>query len=296
MSDIPKKIDNYSIIEKIGEGGMGVVYLAKNNEQEVVLKTINPNINTNEKMAYRLRKHFEREIRVAGRLKHPNVVTVYSVNLEHEPPYLVMEKLSGGTLGDFLFVKRKLFWKDALKLLQPVVEALIHVHEQTFKNMNDKIEGLIHRDIKPANLMFAGDKEDKLQDTIKIVDFGLARWKSDTVLTRLGKDIKGALPYMPPEQALAKQVDRRVDIYALGIILFEAIAGHNPQLRNTPFGTEEAATSMEPIDMASLLDKAPPQVIELITKAVAKDKNKRYPDCQALLADWTQCIKISTEE
>ncbi len=269
----PQQIGRYEILSLLGQGGMGKVYRALDPDldREVVLKLISlPASVTTEEWKQR----FKREVQAAARFSHPFIVTVHDVDLEHKPPYVVMELLTGGTLKERLD-SGPLFWSDALTLLRPLVEALAHAHQA----------GIIHRDIKPANIMFTHD------ETLKLVDFGLARsYEGDDQLTH-PEQIVGTPTYMSPEQVRGEAVDIQADIFALGIIILETITHSNPLKKGSLISTLSEVGSDKPVDTTLLnTGKIPLAVIQLIKKAVAKDKPNRYPTCQALLADLDHCL------
>ena len=280
---ISNKIGRYEILELLGQGAISAVYRAYDPHlgREVALKLITPQ---NPIEADRWRQRFRlREVRAAARLNHPHIVTVYDVGLEHEPPYLVMELLTGGTLKELL--KQKFLpWREALTLLQPLCQALAYAHQA----------GIIHRDVKPANVMFAGDKA----RTLKLVDFGLARLQDlpeEQRITQTGS-VMGTPAYMSPEQAREEVVDGRTDIFALGIICFEAINGRNPLDRSKKLLTLAEVISNQPIDTSPLVGKAPLEVIRLIERTIAKDRDERYPTCEVLLADLDRCLGTQTHD
>ncbi len=281
---IPEKIGRYEILEPLGQGAISTVYRAYDPHlgREVALKLITPQ-DPIEADRWRQRFRF-REVRAAARLNHPHIVTVYDVGLEHEPPYLVMELLTGGTLKKLLLQQKFLPWREVLILLQPLCQALAYAHQA----------GIIHRDVKPANVMFASDKA----RTLKLVDFGLARLQDlpeEQRITQAGS-VMGTLAYMSPEQAREEVVDGRTDIFALGVICFEAINGHNPLDRDKPLSTLAEVISNQPIDTSPLIGKAPPEVIRLIERAIAKNRDQRYPTCEALLADLDRCLGTQTRD
>ncbi len=275
---IPRQIGRYQVLKLLDRGGMGAVYHAYDPDlnREVVLKFIDiPALTTDDNRKQR----FRREVQAASRLNHPHIVTIFDVNLEHVPPYVVMELLTGGTLQTRL-KQRPLPWRTALKLLRPLVEALAYAHRA----------GVIHRDVKPANIMFAGDEANSL----KLVDFGLARRQDEEQLTQTGVVI-GTPAYMSPEQARAETIDARTDIFALGIIIFEAITGRNPLDKGSSILTLVEAGSDTQIDSSPLVGRAPPPVIHLIRQAIAREPDRRYPSCQALLVDLDRCLEETVE-
>ena len=217
----PSYIGRYKILDLLGQGSMSTVYQARDPdlERDVVVKVVtlaNPNSSDE------WRRRFKREVQAAGRLNHPHIVTVYDVSLDHDPPYVVMELLSGGTLREHL-QHGSLPWRKTLTLFQPLIQALAYAHRA----------GVIHRDIKPGNIMFAGGRSERPSaeappEILKLVDFGLARQQDDSLqLTQAGA-VFGTPAYLSPEQARGDVVDARTDIFAIGIVLFESISGYNP--------------------------------------------------------------------
>lgn len=267
------RIGRYKILELLGRGGMGVVYRAYDPDlnREVAVKVIVlPNPGSYNEWLHR----FRREVQAVGQLKHPHIVTLYDVDLESDQPYVVMELLTGGTLKD-RFTSGPLPWVEALHLFRPLIQALAYAHQKD----------IIHRDVKPTNVMFAGDEV----NTLKLVDFGLARGLEGEQITQVGA-ILGTPAYMSPEQALGDTVDIRTDIFSLGIMLFEAIGGDNPlNTGSNPSAFLETVSASE-VETSPLLDKAPAKVIKLIERAIAKNPNQRYSSCNDLLEDISECL------
>ncbi len=280
---LPDQIGRYTILELLGQGRMGQVYRAHDPDlnREVALKLITPadQVSINEEW----RQRFRREAQAVARLNHPHIVTIYDVNLKHDPPYVVMELLRGGSLKERLKQKR-LSWSEGLTLLRPLGQALAYAHRV----------GVIHRDVKPANVMFGEAETLSLPDregrsSLKLVDFGLARQQDWQQVTHTGS-VFGTPNYMSPEQARGEVVDGRTDIFALGVMLFEAITGYNPLDRGSAISTLFATISDAPVDLSRLTGKAPPAVIHLIERAIVKNREQRYPTGEELLADLDRCL------
>jgi len=272
-----QQIGRYQIKELLGKGAMGQVHRAYDSEldRDVALKLFSLPHQADETEGH---QRFRREVRAASQLNHLHIVTIHDVNLTHTPPYVVMELLPNGTLKEYLR-QNKLSWSEAAKLLQPLCQALAYAHQA----------GIIHRDVKPANVMFAGDQD----HTLKLVDFGLALLPNAARITQSG-GVVGTPAYLSPEQANGEQVDNRTDIYALGLILFEMISGFNPQEGNSTGQTWATAVSNEPINLAPLSEKAPPQLVSVLERALAKDRELRYDDAQALWQDLEACLDQSS--
>ena len=279
------QIDRYKIIGILGQGDMGQVYQAydPNLDRAVVVKIVTSFHRGHDDAGHH---DFKRQIQAAARLNHPHIVAIHDVNLEYDPPYVVMERLAGGTLGDFLRTG-PLPWPEALTLIRPLLQALAYAHRA----------GVIHGNIKPGNVMFSGDEVvppayDNLvlpaplgaKGIVKLVDFGLAcQIDAGRPLIPQGA-LFDAPTYMSPEQARGEPVDSRTDIFALGVLFLEAIAGYNPL-------TRISVVSEQPLDLSLLVDKAPRELVGLFERVVAKNRAYRYPTCEAFLADLDAWLK-----
>ena len=237
-----EQIGHYQILDLLGRGAMAEVFRAYDPrlDRMVAIKRITPPDSVSNAS---WQQRFQREVRAAARSNHPHIITIHDVDLESHPPYVVMEWLAGGTLKEMLQESKTLDWGEALKILLPLCDALAYAHQA----------GIVHRDVKPANVMFASDEA----HTLKLVDFGLAHWDSSARMTQMGHII-GTPAYMAPEQAMGDPVNASSDIFSLGVLLYELIAGHNPLEGDTLAQTLMALISPEPIDMAPLDGLAPP--------------------------------------
>ncbi len=257
---IGKTIDRYHILEKLGEGGMATVYKAYDTrlEADVAVKIIRT-----ERLApdvlQRSLKRFEREAKALARLTHPNIVKVTDYGEYQGQPYLVMPFLPGGTLKNKL--ERPMSWQEAARLLVPVAKALDYAHRQ----------GMIHRDIKTSNILITEDGQPMLSDfgVAKIIDV------KDTVdLTGTGMGV-GTPEYMAPEQ-FHGQADERTDVYALGIVFYEMLAGRKPYQVETPAALI-IKQATDPLPRPSgFVDGLPANVEKVLIKALAKEPENRY--------------------
>jgi eukaryotic-like serine/threonine-protein kinase len=202
-------LGRYRLDEVLGSGGMAVVYRARDEELDrpVAIKVLADNLAADEAF----RKRFLREARLAARLSHRNVVQVYDSGEADGRPYIIMEYVEGETLADVLARRGRLPAWEAVELALQVCSGLDHAHRA----------GLVHRDIKPRNLLLCPD------GTIKIVDFGIARSSHGTRLTETGS-VLGTAAYLAPEQAAGDDVTPAADVYALGVVLYELLAGRTP--------------------------------------------------------------------
>ena len=210
---IGRKISHYRILEKLGEGGMGVVYKAEDTRlKRVVALKFLPTELTRDKEA---RKRFYREAQAASALQHQNICAIHDIEETADGQvFICLDCYSGQTLKDKLAALpagKPLPIDETTAIIHQVASGLQEAHEQ----------GIVHRDLKPANILITAD------GVVKILDFGLAKLASASRLTRTGQ-ISGTAAYMSPEQALGKEVDQRSDIWSLGVVLYEMLAGRHP--------------------------------------------------------------------
>jgi len=230
-----------------------------------------------------LRKRFEREAEIAGRLEHPHIAAVHDFGItDDNRQFLVMAFVNGLSLSDLLIEEPILSWRRAVNLFKQVCEALKHAHEQ----------GVLHRDIKPANIMVEGVGTSS--ERVKLVDFGIAKLKplfNERIekLTNQG-DIFGTFEYMSPEQCLGKEPDERSDIYALGCVMYETLTGLPPI-----FGTNALEIIQKHLDFQPpTCREAQPQVdlpqkLDLmVCRCLAKDPADRYSTVADLLSELRQ--------
>jgi serine/threonine protein kinase len=259
-----RMIGPFEVGDRIGVGGMGIVYRAiyTKNGARVALKILSPDVSDSES----LQRRFEREISILKKLQHPHIVRYYGGGKFGTQRFYAMELIEGGSVEEYLQKKKRLPWEEALDITMQVAKALEHAHEA----------GVIHRDLKPANLMM------NLTGVIKLTDFGIARDTTATALTAAGKTV-GTYAYMAPEQIRGKPpVDKKTDLYALGCVLFEMIAGE------TPFTSENQGEMLmqhlqeEPPRITSLVPDCPIFMEELIFRLLEKDPGDRVYDALAL--------------
>jgi eukaryotic-like serine/threonine-protein kinase len=258
---IGKSIDRYNIIEQLGQGGMATVYKAFDTRlmTDVAVKVIRVDEFSPDVMD-RMLKRFEREARTTAKLTHPNIIGVIDYGEYEGSPYLVMPYIPGGTLKQR--IKQGVMpWQDAVRMLIPVARALDFAHQQ----------GVIHRDIKPSNILLTQAGEPMLSD------FGVAKMfdvEETAELTGTGMGV-GTPEYMAPEQT-GRNVDHRVDIYALGIVLYEMVTGRRPYEAETPLEVLVKQAS-EPLPRPSKFAPGLPDTVEkILLKALAKKPEDRY--------------------
>jgi serine/threonine protein kinase len=265
---LPNLLDHslgrYHILEQLGEGGMATVYKAFDTrlECDVAVKVISTRKFAPD-AAERALKRFEREAKALARLTHPNIVGVSDYGEYEGSPYLVMEFLPGGNLKQYLHERGRIPWQDAARLLLPVARALEFAHSR----------GVIHRDVKPSNILLTESGQPML------TDFGVAKvLEEEATLDITGTSAAVGTPeYMAPEQT-GKNIDHRVDIYALGIVFYEMITGRRPFEADTPLAVLVKQAS-EPLPRPSKFVPGLPDAVErVLLKALAKKPADRYAD------------------
>ena len=265
-----QSIGRYHILESLGEGGMATVYKAYDTrlERNVAVKVIRTDQFAPALLAQVL-KRFEREAKALARLTHPNIVHVNDYGEHDGIPYLVMDFLPGGTLKQS-FKGEPMPWREAIKLLLPIAEALSYAHEHE----------ILHRDVKPSNILLT-DKGRPM-----LTDFGIAKildLEEGQTLTATGVGI-GTPEYMSPEQGLGRGVDARTDIYSLGIVLYELVTGRKPYTADTPMAVVDKHVH-DPLPRPSQVAPGLPEAIEnLLLKMLAKNPDDRYPDMAAVVS------------
>lgn len=265
---IGKSIDRYHIIEKIGMGGMSIVYKAydKRLERDVAVKIIRSDAFPPNQLE-RILKRFEREAKALGRLSHPNIIKVIDYGSHEGAPFLVMEYLAGGTLKQRL--GRPIPWQNAVKLLLPITAALEYAHEQK----------IIHRDIKPSNILLTQHGQPLL------TDFGIAKiLETDEAFTLTGTGIGVGTPeYMSPEQWTGSATAQS-DIYSLGVVLYEMVTGRKPYTADTPAAIL-LKQATEPLPRPSkYVSNLPESIEKILLKALASNLKVRYQNVGALIS------------
>ncbi|MBU5434783.1 Stk1 family PASTA domain-containing Ser/Thr kinase [Pseudoflavonifractor sp. MSJ-37] len=259
--------DRYEILERIGTGGMAVVYKGRDHRLNrlVAIKILKDDLAQDEEF----RRRFHDESRAVAMLSHPNIMAVYDVSTSGDMDYIVMELLDGITLKQYMQRRGgKLSWKEALHFIIQIMKALSHAHSR----------GIIHRDIKPHNIMVLRD------GSIKVADFGIARLTSACQNT-MTQEALGSVHYISPEQARGSHIDARSDIYSAGVVLYEMLTGRLPYEGDSPVAVAIQHINSIPLSPREL-EPDIPEALEAITlKAMASDVNKRYISADAMLAD-----------
>ncbi|MDP2760081.1 MAG: serine/threonine-protein kinase [Sideroxyarcus sp.] len=266
------QLGRYEVIGELGQGAMGVVFKAMDPliDREVAIKTINLSLAMEEREEYEGR--FYQEAKAAGRLSHPNIVTIYDVGRSGDIAYIAMEYLRGCELRDILNETRLLPIGETLNIVIQVGQGLAYAHEHD----------IVHRDVKPSNVMIASDGH------VKITDFGIARMASAAVRTQTGM-VLGSPKYMSPEQVLGKELDRRSDIFSLGVMLYEMSAGQVPFIGENINAIMYQTLNTIPAAPSSLNPAVPEMLDYIVAKALAKDMDERYQNARDLVDDLKAC-------
>ena len=265
-------VGHYRILEEIGFGGMGVVYKAEDTRlgRMVALKFLPEHMAADSGALER----FRREARSASSLNHPNICTIYDIDVYEDREFIVMEYLDGQTLAMYIAGRRGMGTELVAKLGMPIGEALAAAHSK----------GVIHRDIKPGNIFVTQS------GLVKVLDFGVAKLVQDsdkTAVTTLTEtnSITGTLPYMSPEQLRGENLDARSDIYALGVVLYEIATGQRPY-SSLLHGTLVDEILNRPASAPSSINrKLSPKADDIILKCLAKDPEDRYQTAKEIAVD-----------
>jgi serine/threonine protein kinase len=271
---IGKTILHYRILQKLGEGGMGVVYKAEDTrlKRTVALKFLPLGLESHEPE----RARFRQEAQAASALNHPNACTIYDIAEADGQQFIVMECVDGVTLREKL-AGGKLQTGTSVGYAIQIGEALDEAHSK----------GIVHRDIKAENIMV------NTKNQVKVMDFGLARLKGSLKLTKTTSTV-GTLAYMAPEQIEGKEIDARSDIFSFGVVLYEMLTGH------LPFRGEHEAAMMysilneEPESLQTSLPGAPSELLHTVNRALEKDPEERYQTVREMLIDLRRVKKDTT--
>ena len=265
-------LGRYELLSELGRGAMGIVYKARDPmlERTVAIKTINMALEEDGAAQYAAR--FQQEARAAGGLNHPNIVTIHDIGESGNIAYMTMEYLEGVELRSLLSSGQPLPLPKAVSIAAQIAEGLAYAHER----------GVVHRDVKPPNIMVLPN------GAVKITDFGIARMRTSAVQTQAGLTM-GSPKYMSPEQVLGKRADQRSDIFSLGVILYEMVAG------SAPFAGESMTALMYQIvnfapPAPSALKPAIPELLDtVVAKMLAKAVDERYQSAAELARDLHAC-------
>lgn len=263
---IGRMLDNrYEILERIGTGGMAVVYKAKCHRLNrlVAVKILKSDLAQDEDF----RRRFNAESQAVAQLSHPNIVSVYDVSRGGDIEYIVMELIDGITLKQYMEKRGQLNWRESLHFITQIMRGLSHAHSR----------GIVHRDIKPQNVMVLRD------GSVKVADFGIACLEN--AAQTLTQEALGSVHYISPEQARGDRIDARSDIYSAGVVLYEMLTGRLPFEGDSAVSVAIQHLSSVPLAPREINPDIPEQLELICMKAMAPDLDKRYPSADAMIAD-----------
>lgn len=269
---VGQTLGRYKVVEEIGRGGMAIVYKAyeASLERDVAIKVLPLYLAANKTFV----KRFRREARSAAKLRHPNILEIYRIGRAKGYHYMAMPYIEGETLKDKLErAKGPLEFSAVWSIFQPLANALCHAHGA----------GLVHRDVKPSNVLLSREGE------VFLMDFGIARAMEETALTVTGTTT-GTPAYMSPEQGQGLEIDKRSDIYSLGVVLYHMLTGRVPFHADTPYGTIYLHVHEPPLPPRDLNRRLPPGVESVVLKALAKDSEHRYQSAAGMARDLERAI------
>ena len=278
MNLIGKMLNNrYEVLEKIGTGGMAIVYKAKCHvlNRYVAIKILKDEFTTDTEFI----KKFNSEAQSAASLAHANIVQIYDVCNEDNLYYIVMELIQGKTLKEIITEDGVLSWTWSVNIAIQIASALETAHKNS----------IIHRDIKPHNIIITED------GIAKVTDFGIAKAVSNSTITAFGTTI-GSVHYFSPEHARGGYTDAKSDLYSLGIVMYEMLTGRVPFDADTPVSVALKQVQEEPIDTMKYNPNIPVSVNRIILKAMQKDPNLRYQNATEMLRDLSLALKKPNED
>ena len=286
MPEISQSLGHNRIIELIAEGGMATVYKVWHEELEIVraIKILKPGFN--EESKDRLRT----EAKISAHLHHPNIVEMYGVDFWNDTvPYLEMEFVDGMSLKQLIDREKRLPFTVAVSIIRFVCNALHYAHNQVFTLYGKSYEGIVHRDIKPANILLTR------AGIPKLADFGIAK-PMDISLHTVGQKVMGTFTYLSPEQLNGEPLDRRSDIYSLGIVLYECITGEKafPQKTLADLIRDKLKNQFRRIDTLGI--DIPKKLEQIIDKSMQINREKRYSDADEFGNELYDVLKKATEE
>jgi serine/threonine-protein kinase len=268
----------YQLVRKLATGGMAEVFLAKvagpaGFEKTLVVKRILPQLAARESFV----EMFLAEARIAAQLSHQNIVQIFDFGEEDGAWFISMEFIDGlnlRSLSRWLREVGPISPALAARIVMEACEGLAYAHEFGNPATGEPL-GLVHRDVSPENIMLTRT------GGVKVLDFGIARVQGEDNGTRSGL-LKGKIAYMPVEQLRAEELDRRADVYALGVVLYQLLSGHRPWEKGSEVALITAILNDPPTPLTAWVPRAPPALVAIVERATARDRDLRFADCRAL--------------
>jgi len=285
----PERVGKYELLLPLGTGGTATVYLARTRgvagfEREVALKLVHAHLRADEES----RLHLLEEARLAARIRHPNVVPVTEVDADACGVFLVMDYVEGEALSGLVRLLREQSHRLPPRLIARIMnDSLAGLHAaHELRDAQGQFIGLVHRDFSPQNILVG------IEGVARLADFGVAKAASRTVRTKTGL-VKGKVAYMSPEQARGHKVDRRCDVWAAGVVVWELITGRKLYDHEDDVATLLSVVTEEPPRLASVMQGVPPALDEAVAYALTSDVNNRCPSAEAfrclLESAWDEC-------
>jgi len=269
-SDLPKRIGRYEISRELSRGGRAVVYLGRDPfiDRPIAIKASTASLFKEPGERERFRQKFFNEARAAGKLIHPHIATLHDANIEDDMWYLVMEYVDGNTLREYCHGKETLPVDEVAGVIFQCAKALSYAHDK----------GVIHRDVKPNNIMIS------LGGDVKICDFGAAKVDGTTENAR-ADSLTGSLHYTSPEELRGESVSARSDIFSLGVVMYELLAGAQPFEAETDVAVCFKIVDEQPEPLKKFRADIPESLEHIVTRALQKDPSKRYQSCHQLASE-----------
>jgi serine/threonine-protein kinase len=269
------RLGTYRLISKLGAGGMGEVWRAEDTKllRHVAIKILPHEMAQDPEW----KERFVREARTIAQLNHPNIATIYSIEEDNDPMFIAMELVEGDSLGAII-ARGTVAWPETVRIASQTADALAEAHGK----------GIVHRDIKPDNILVA-------RRLVKVLDFGIAKQIGGAEKSSLtqGGMIIGTPHYMSPEQALGRAVDARTDIFALGVVMYEALSGKRPFTGASVTETIMQIVMNDPEDILAVAPKTPRGLAEIVRKCLKKQPDERYGSAEELSAALAALKKAS---
>ncbi len=279
---VPERLGKYEVLEEIGRGSMGTVYRGYDPyvDRQVALKVAHAEQLNDEEGGDRYRKMFFNEAHTAGRLTHPNIIGIYDAGVDGDTCYIVMELVEGGaTLKDYCRADNLLAIEKVVETIFKCAKALDYAHKQ----------GVIHRDIKPTNILVTGDGD------VKIGDFSIAHLTKMDSTETMPMGLVGSPRYMSPEQVTEDYITSQTDLFSLGIIMYELLAGKHPFAADSFSRLVQRILNENPPDVRQFRSEVPEALVEILGRALAKDREQRYQMGLELASDLSRAFDTLLE-
>ncbi len=276
-SAVPDRLGKYQVLNEVGRGSMGTVYLGHDPyiDRQVAIKVAHAEQLNDEEGGERYRKMFFNEAHTAGRLTHPNIIGIYDAGVAGDTCYIVMEFVEGGeTLKDYCRPDNLLPLEKVVETIFKCAKALDYAHKQ----------GVIHRDIKPTNILVTQDGD------VKIGDFSIAHLTKMDSTETMPMGLVGSPRYMSPEQVSEEYITNQTDLFSLGIIMYELLAGKHPFAAETFSRLVQRILNEDPPDVRQFRTEIPDPLVRILNKALAKDRANRYRMGMELASDLSRAF------